>query len=31
MCKELVKFIEENGLVYHLEEDGCYYLDLRLE
>lgn len=30
MDKELVEMIEENGIVYHLAEDGCYYPDLRL-
>lgn len=31
MSKELAKVIDENGLVYHLAEDGCYYPDLSLE
>lgn len=31
MSKELAKVIGENGLVYHLAEDGCYYPDLSLE
>lgn len=31
MSKELEKVIEENGLVYHLAEDGCYYSDLKME
>ena len=30
MGKELAEMIEENGIVYHLSEDGCYYPDLRL-
>lgn len=30
MGKELAEVIEENGIVYHLAEDGCYYPDLRL-
>ena len=30
MGKELAEVIEENGMVYHLAEDGCYYPDLRL-
>lgn len=30
MGKELVKVIEENGIVYRLAENGCYYPDLRL-
>lgn len=31
MSKELEKVIEENGLVYRLAEDGCYYPDLKME
>lgn len=31
MSKKLEKVIEENGLVYHLAEDGCYYPDLKME
>lgn len=30
MGKELAEIIEENGIVYRLAEDGCYYPDLRL-
>lgn len=30
MGKELAEIIEENGIMYHLAEDGCYYTDLRL-
>lgn len=30
MDKELAEMVEENGIVYHLSEDGCYYLDVRL-
>ena len=30
MSKELTEIIEENEIVYHLAEDGCYYPDLRL-
>lgn len=30
MSKELAEIIEENGIVYCLAEDGCYYPDLRL-
>lgn len=30
MGKERTEIIEENGIVYCLEEDGCYYPDLRL-
>ena len=30
MSKELAEIIEENGIIYHLAEDGCYYPDLRL-
>ncbi len=30
MGKELAEMIEENRIVYYLEEDGCYYPDLRL-
>ena len=30
MSKELAEMIEENGIVYHLSEDGCYYPDVRL-
>lgn len=30
MGKELAEVIEENGIVYHLGEDGCYYPDIRL-
>ena len=30
MDKELAEMIEENGIVYHLSEDGCYYPDVRL-
>lgn len=29
--QELPEVIEENGLVYHLAEDGCYYPDLTFE
>ena len=29
--QELLEVIEENGLVYHLAEDGCYYPDLTFE
>lgn len=28
MSKELAEIIEENGIVYRLTEDGCYYPDL---
>ena len=28
MSKELAEIIEENKIVYHLAEDGCYYPDL---
>lgn len=31
MSKGLEKVIEENGLVYHLAEDGCYYPNLKME
>lgn len=31
MSKGLEKVIKENGLVYLLAEDGCYYPDLQLE
>lgn len=31
MSKGLEKVIKENGLVYYLEEDGCYYPDLKME
>lgn len=31
MSKGLEKVMEENGLVYHLAEDGCYYPDLKME
>lgn len=27
MSKELAEIIEENKIVYHLAEDGCYYPD----
>ncbi len=30
MDKELAEMVEENGIVYHLSEDGCYYSDVRL-
>ncbi len=30
MDKELAEVIEENGIVYRLAENGCYYPDLRL-
>ena len=30
MGEELAEVIEENGIVYHLAADGCYYPDLRL-
>lgn len=30
MDKELAEMVEENGIVYRLAEDGCYYPDLRL-
>ena len=30
ISKGLTKIIEENGIVYHLAEDGCYYPELRL-
>ncbi len=30
MGKELAEVIEENGIVYLLADDGCYYSDLRL-
>ncbi len=30
MDKELAEIIEENGIMYHLAEDGCYYPDVRL-
>lgn len=30
MGKELAEIIEENGIIYHLAEDECYYPDLRL-
>ena len=30
MDKELAEMIEENGIVYHLAENGCYYPNLRL-
>lgn len=30
MGKKLAGVIEENGIVYRLAEDGCYYPDLRL-
>lgn len=30
MDKELAEMIEENGIVYHLAKDGCYYPDVRL-
>lgn len=29
--QELPEVIEENGLIYHLAEDGCYYPDLTFE
>ena len=29
--QELPEVIEENGLVYHVAEDGCYYPDLTFE
>lgn len=31
MSKGLEKVIEENGLVYCLAENGCYYPDLKME
>lgn len=31
MSKGVEKVIKENGLVYHLAEDGCYYPDLKME
>lgn len=30
MGEELAEIIEENGIMYHLAEDGYYYPDLRL-
>lgn len=30
MYKELTEVIEENGIVYRLAENGCYYPDLKL-
>ena len=30
MEKELAEVIEENGIVYHLAKNGCYYPDVRL-
>lgn len=30
MDKELAEIIEENGIMYHLAEDGYYYPDLRM-
>lgn len=30
MGRELAEIIEENGIMYYLAEDGCYYPDLRL-
>lgn len=30
MEKELAEVIEENGMVYRLAENGCYYPDVRL-
>lgn len=30
MGEELAEVIEENGIVYHLAEDGCYYPKLKL-
>lgn len=30
MGKELAEVIEENGIVYHLKKDGCYYPDVGL-
>lgn len=30
MGKELAEVIEENGIVYRMAKDGCYYPDLRL-
>lgn len=30
MGKELAEVIEENGIVYRLAENGCYYPELRL-
>ena len=30
MCRGLAEVIQENGIVYRLKEDGCYYPDLRL-
>lgn len=30
MGEELTEVIEENGIVYYLAENGCYYPDLRL-
>ena len=29
--QELPEMIEENGLIYYLAEDGCYYPDLTFE
>lgn len=29
--QELPEVIEENGLIYYLAEDGCYYPDLTFE
>ena len=31
MSKELAEVIVENGITYHLAEDGCYYPQLSLE
>lgn len=30
MEKELAEVMEENGIVYHLAKNGCYYPDVRL-
>ena len=29
--KELAEIIVENGMVYHLEEDSCYYPDINVK
>lgn len=31
MSKGLTKVIKENGLLYYLAEDRCYYLELKTE
>lgn len=31
MGKELAEVNVENGIVYHLAEDGCYYPDISVE